>query len=325
MGSNKDIYQIRRDRYIEKKRRRKRRRRRRIFKLIFIIGLCTAMFKMFNYCTSLNKELITTDSISYYINIADKYSKPKLQLNWKEIASIYGAKNEGELNEYEDELIKEISNSFYSKDQSSADYKVKKFETVIEDIDLTKNEKKKAIKLLYELKDVSIAEKIQKDNGVKQEFISKIEPSAKEIYYKYKVFPSVAMAQAILESNWGRSELASNYNNYYGIKADKSWKGERINFSTKENYNDTIKADFRVYNSVEESVFDLGKFLNENSRYKQNGVFSAKNYIEQAEALKNAGYSTATNSDGKKIYADLLIQIIRENNLMIYDCDLNAY
>ena len=138
-------------------------------------------------------------------------------------------------------------------------------------------------------------------------------------YKKYGVLPSISMAQAILESSWGQSELASKYNNYYGIKATSSWTGGVVNFSTQENYNDTIKANFRVYNSLEESVNDLGQFLKNNSRYSENGVFSANNYIEQANAIERAGYATTKDENGELIYGDKLINVIRENNLMIYD------
>ena len=99
------------------------------------------------------------------------------------------------------------------------------------------------------------------------------------------------------------------------------WNGKIATFSTKENYNDTIKANFRAYDSLEESVNDLGNFLNVNSRYRKHGLFDGKNYIEQAQALEDAGYSTKKNSKGEAIYADLLIELIKDNNLMIIDSE----
>ena len=53
--------------------------------------------------------------------------------------------------------------------------------------------------------------------------------------------PSIIMAQAILESGWGESELSTKANNYFGIKADSSWTGEVYNGATHEYYNGVIE------------------------------------------------------------------------------------
>ena len=47
-------------------------------------------------------------------------------------------------------------------------------------------------------------------------------------------FPSVIIAQAAIESNWGQSALAAKYNNYFGIKAGSSWTGKTVNMQTNE-------------------------------------------------------------------------------------------
>ena len=128
------------------------------------------------------------------------------------------------------------------------------------------------------------------------------------------LFPSVFMAQAILESNNGDSILSSKYNNYFGIKADKSWKGKVVNLKTREvlNGKDVVISDgFRVYDSIQESFSDRVKFLKSNPRYK--AVFEAKTPFEQAIALKKAGYATAPN------YASVLQSIIKSNNLFELD------
>ena len=62
-----------------------------------------------------------------------------------------------------------------------------------------------------------------------------------------------------------------------------------------------------------------GKFLYENSRYSEYGLFAGKNYIQQAQALEDAGYSTVRNSDGVPVYADKLVTLIEKYNLMEYD------
>ncbi len=157
---------------------------------------------------------------------------------------------------------------------------------------------------------------IKKENF---EFIKTIEEQAKKSYKEYGIFPSIIIAQAIIESGWGNSQLTKDSNNLFGIKADDSWKGRTIEVITTENYNDKITASFRKYKSVQDSIKDHAKFLKENKRYEKNGVFEAKNYKEQAQALENAGYSTKQNIDKEYIYAQMLIEIIEKYKLYILD------
>ena len=145
----------------------------------------------------------------------------------------------------------------------------------------------------------------------KQEFINNI-----YIAYAYAskngsllpVFPSIAIAQAALESGWGKSVLASQYNNYYGIVANSSWTGKKIKLPGNS-------LTFRAYDNLQQSVEDYRQFLAENSRYKNSGVLDAKNYKEQAKALQNAGYAGKNATK----YADTLISIIDSNNLYKFD------
>ncbi len=149
----------------------------------------------------------------------------------------------------------------------------------------------------------------------KIEFIKSIEDGAIYNYEEYGILPSITVAQAILESGWGQSKLSKDSNNIFGIKADNSWDGESIEVMTSENYNDKIKAKFRKYNSITDSIKDHGKFLSENKRYEENGLFDSKNYKKQAQALEDAGYSTKKDKYGNRIYADMLIDIIQKYNL----------
>ena len=153
----------------------------------------------------------------------------------------------------------------------------------------------------------------------KIDFIESISDGAISNYNKYGILPSITMAQAILESGWGNSELAVTHNNLFGIKADSRWNGAIATIVTSENYNDSTIANFRKYDSINESIEDHGKFLYENSRYAEYGLFDGKNYKEQAQALENAGYSTVKNENGEPIYADKLIALIEKYNLMQYD------
>lgn len=144
----------------------------------------------------------------------------------------------------------------------------------------------------------------------KQEFINTIFPHINVAWniIGFKLpFKSVAIAQAALESGWGTSQLASKNNNYFGIVADSSWNGKIIKFNSNG-------LTYRAYDSINDSVKDYVRFLNVNQRYKNNGVFDAKNYKEQAKALQNAGYAGNSST-----YADNLIQIIENNNLYKFD------
>lgn len=146
-------------------------------------------------------------------------------------------------------------------------------------------------------------------------------------YWKYAVFsqlysnlyPSVTLAQGILESGNGNSSLTAKYNNHFGIKAHEAvtgWMGKTVNLQTGEvirGQKVTIKDSFRVYNTAWGSYRDHRKFLEKNSRYATNGVFSATTPQEQCKALKRAGYATGEN------YANTLIQLIKDNNLERFD------
>ncbi|OFY36258.1 MAG: hypothetical protein A2W91_05580 [Bacteroidetes bacterium GWF2_38_335] len=130
------------------------------------------------------------------------------------------------------------------------------------------------------------------------------------------LFPSLFMAQAILESGNGQSSLAKIYNNHFGIKATPDWKGKVVRMSTREVFNGNevyIKDGFRWYEDPADSFKDRVKFLQENSRYKKNGVFTAKSPEEQADALQKAGYATDPN------YASTLKMLISKNKLKELD------
>ena len=153
-------------------------------------------------------------------------------------------------------------------------------------------------------------------NEEQRAFILKLVPIAQDNYNDYGIFPSVTIAQAIHESAWGKSDLSVKANNLFGVKADSSWKGQTIDMPTQEHINGsniTVMAKWRKYESFEDSVKDHGKFLKENPRYEQSGVFKAKDYKEQAYAIRMAGYATDPQ------YASLICNIIESYSLNIYD------
>lgn len=136
---------------------------------------------------------------------------------------------------------------------------------------------------------------------------------------KLNILPSVTIAQAILESNWGKSELAIEANNLFGIKSSKDWTGEVYKKQTKEQKPTgevyTIIADFRKYRSYLESIKDHDKFFTSTPWRVQNykKVLEAKNYKTQALALRECGYATDLN------YGTKLIQLIERLGLQQYD------
>lgn len=147
-------------------------------------------------------------------------------------------------------------------------------------------------------------------------FIEAMAPVAQESYKEHGVLPSITLAQGIIESAWGKSGLTVQGNNLFGIKADISWTGPVIEMNTQEFVNGqyiTVVARWRVYDRWEDSILDHGKFLKENSRYEAAGVFNAKNYKEQAEALLRAGYATDPN------YSNKLCSMIESYSLDQYD------
>ena len=122
---------------------------------------------------------------------------------------------------------------------------------------------------------------------------------------------SVTLAQAILESGWGDNHIG-DAQNYFGIKARS---GEpSVTMRTREVVGGKsvyVDAPFRSFASVEECFAAHGHFLRDNSRYAK--AFQAADGEGFARAIAAAGYAT----DPK--YADLLVRIIRENNLAQYD------
>lgn len=147
----------------------------------------------------------------------------------------------------------------------------------------------------------------------KREFINTIKEGALQGYKDYNILPSLTIAQAILESGWGTTELAIKAKNLFGIKSFSNWKGKRITMETTEWYNgikQVVKADFRAYDSYEDSIMDHNKLL-ATSRYEQ--VRLCKDYKSACEAVYKCGY--ATDPD----YAKKLVRIIEQYKLYEYD------
>lgn len=289
-----------------------------IFVILFIsVFLLTfsIVINMFNI-DILKKEIFTAEQMEDYINIADSVSYGRAQVNWQEVMAIAMVLYDGNSTLIQDDDLTMIAERFLEK--VDALYKIKNFQSVLEDLGLEEEQIAEANEYLEKIKYCSLYEGLYYDYD-KIEFIESIEQQAYINYKKYGILPSITIGQAILESGWGKSQLAMEHNNLFGIKADSRWNGDIATMTTNENYSDVIEASFRKYDSKAESIEDHGLFLYENERYTVNGVFIAKDYRSQALALQSAGYSTAKNEAGELIYADKLINIIKNYNLMLYD------
>lgn len=172
-----------------------------------------------------------------------------------------------------------------------------------------------ALKTLSEPSQSSTAN--QNDATTKKDFIAQLAPHAKELQTGYGVLPSITLGQAILESNWGKSELASKYHNLFGIKASGNQK--KVTLNTQEYFDEqwiTIDGDFRVYDSWSASMDDHTQLFVNGTDWnpaQYATVLTATDYKTAAKALQTSGY--ATDPD----YADKIINVIETYDLEQYD------
>lgn len=295
-------------------------------KIIIFMGVMVSIItvsKVTKYLEGLYKgRNIESSKIEFYTNIADEAGNKKVQLNWKELLAIDMVIHNEDLTNIKKKDSLEIAQQFIESNngnQGKKVYKVKSFNRVLKELNFTNEERNRANDYLKELKNVYLGIKNINEEESKLKFINSIKNYAIDNYNKYKILPSITVGQAILESGWGESELTKKSNNLFGIKADQRWSGRIIEVNTTENLDDKVIAKFRMYNSKKESIKDHGKFLYENVRYKENGLFDASHYTTQAQALEDAGYSTKKNDKGEKIYADILVNLIRNYNLQLLD------
>lgn len=139
-------------------------------------------------------------------------------------------------------------------------------------------------------------------------YIRKYAPIAVKEMHEYKIPASITLAQGILESGRGRSELALKSNNHFGIKCHTGWKGERVY------HDDDEKGEcFRKYQYPETSYNDHSLFLSKRRRYAFLFEYNIKNYKKWAYGLRKAGYAT------DKKYPVKLLRIIKDYKLFEFD------
>lgn len=144
--------------------------------------------------------------------------------------------------------------------------------------------------------------------GARAHYIQEYAQIAVDEMNRSGVPASITLAQGILESGNGKSELARKSNNHFGIKCHSSWTGERVY------HDDDEKGEcFRKYDNVRHSFEDHTDFLVRGSRYDFLFDLDPTDYKGWAKGLKKAGYATAPD------YADRLIKIIEDEMLYKYD------
>lgn len=148
-----------------------------------------------------------------------------------------------------------------------------------------------------------------------QEFIQQI------VFYVQKYAPqygikvySPIIAQAILESAWGESKLASVYHNYFGLTCGVGWTGKSVNMKTWEEYTPGTKTNitqnFRAYDSMADGVKGYFEFIQYPRYSNLKGVTDPKRYLE---LIKADGYATASN------YVNAVYNIVTGYHLTEYD------
>ena len=144
-----------------------------------------------------------------------------------------------------------------------------------------------------------------------QQYVEQYKEAAMEQMRRYGIPASVTLAQGILESSNGQSQLARNENNHFGIKTSSSWiaNGGKYGLYTDDKPNEK----FCSYASVGDSYEHHSQFLRNNKRYSACFSLSPDNYKGWAQGLDKAGYATAGT------YAPNLIKIIERNDLAKYD------
>ncbi|GKG70940.1 LysM peptidoglycan-binding domain-containing protein [Parabacteroides sp. AM58-2XD] len=140
-----------------------------------------------------------------------------------------------------------------------------------------------------------------------EKYIKTYSALAIEQQKKYKIPASITLAQGLLESGAGQSDLARRSNNHFGIKCHSDWRGGRVY------HDDDLRGEcFRKYKRVEDSYEDHSKFL-KRSRYDQLFRLKITDYKGWARGLQKCGYAT------DRAYANKLIKVVEDYELYRFD------
>ena len=148
----------------------------------------------------------------------------------------------------------------------------------------------------------------QRRNARYNEYIKQYAPLAVEQMKRHKIPASITLAQGLLESGAGHSELARKSNNHFGIKCGGGWRGRTVRHD-----DDARNECFRAYRNPMDSYEDHSLFLRRGARYAFLFNLKITDYRGWARGLKKAGYATDPS------YANRLITIIEDYELYKYD------
>lgn len=157
-------------------------------------------------------------------------------------------------------------------------------------------------------------------NNEQANFCDSIYNALKKYAPKYNIVCySVVIAQAILESGWGKSELSQKYHNYFGLKCGAYWCGKSVNMKTKEENNGVLHTsydDFRVFSDLDSGVKGYLDFIDTKRYANLKGVKDNATYVS---LIIKDGYATSSN------YVNSILNIIATHNLTIYDVSSQSF
>ena len=142
----------------------------------------------------------------------------------------------------------------------------------------------------------------------REEYIATYAPLAIQQQKEYGIPASIKIAQGIIESRYGNSDLSRRSNNHFGIKCKNNWIGDTVRYD-----DDALQECFRRYGSIEDSYRDHSEFLKNSPRYEKLFRLDPKDYKGWAYGLKECGYATAPH------YAASLIKCIEDYELYLLD------
>jgi peptidoglycan hydrolase FlgJ len=151
----------------------------------------------------------------------------------------------------------------------------------------------------------------------KQDFVQQLWPWAREAAEKLGVAPAALLAQAALETGWGRHIMPSgkrgSANNLFGIKSGRGWRGDSVSLGTLEFEQGVAvrkRDSFRSYDTLRDSFNDYVDFLRSNPRYSKalESTADSKQFFQE---LQKAGYATDPH------YADKLTRVMESKDMQL--------
>ena len=142
----------------------------------------------------------------------------------------------------------------------------------------------------------------------REEYIATFAPLAIRQQHEYGIPASIKIAQGMIESRYGNSDLSRRSNNHFGIKCKSNWVGDTVRYD-----DDARQECFRRYSTIEDSYRDHSEFLRGSTRYERLFQLDPKDYKGWARGLKECGYATNPH------YASILIKCIEDYELYLLD------